>query len=134
MYKDPYDERAKAARRKHYEKNKEVYKANAAKRKREMQQYVWAMKSNPCMDCGIQYLPWVMQFDHRPEEVKVGDFSKLVNNGSWTKLLAEIEKCDLVCANCHIIRTATRANWKLDAVVFTDPRDAFSTFPKDIRV
>ncbi len=116
-YKDKNDPRLKEARRRHYEKNKETYIANARKREREMQQFVWAEKSKPCMDCNVQYSPWVMQFDHRPDEVKVADISKIINRGSWTKLKEEIAKCDVVCANCHVIRTATRAGWSLDAIV-----------------
>lgn len=111
-YKDPNDERAKAARRRHYENNKQKYKDNAAALRKKMQHYVWTQKRTPCMDCDVQYNPWVMQFDHRPEEEKVADISKLVRGGSWKKLVDEIAKCDVVCANCHIMRTATRGNWQ----------------------
>ncbi len=31
--------------------------------------------------------------------------SRLVNNSTWENVLKEIEKCDVVCANCHKIRT-----------------------------
>lgn len=111
-YADPFDERARAARRKHYQNNKEQYTERNKKRKREMQNYVWTQKSVPCMDCKVQYEPWVMQFDHRPDEEKVANIGKLINNGSWKKLLDEIAKCDVVCANCHAMRTASRGNWK----------------------
>jgi hypothetical protein len=116
-YADPYDERAKEARRKHYRNNKETYLANARAREREMQEYVWSEKSKPCMDCGIQYVGWVMQFDHRPDEEKVNNIGPLIRNGSWSKLKEEIAKCDVVCANCHIVRTATRAGWQLGITV-----------------
>ena len=47
-----------------------------------------------------------MDFDHRPGEVKkhqLGGMTKTVY--SWAVIEAEIAKCDLVCANCHRIRT-----------------------------
>ena len=52
-----------------------------------------------------------MQWDHRPDTVKLFEISAAF--GEWTReaVLAEIAKCDLVCTNCHIIRTFTRAEW-----------------------
>lgn len=68
-----------------------------------------ALKSAPCMDCGIAYPPYVMDFDHRPGEVKMFHVGKMRVNGTrWEKVLAEIAKCDLVCSNCHRARTASR--------------------------
>lgn len=61
-------------------------------------------KDKPCADCGIQYPPCAMEFDH-VIGTKLFDIG---GNGSWKslpKLLAEIEKCDVVCANCHAMRT-----------------------------
>lgn len=56
-------------------------------------------KARPCMDCNIQYNPWVMDFDHRDQSNKLGIVSKMRN--SISSLLTEIEKCDVVCSNCH---------------------------------
>ena len=63
------------------------------------------------MDCGRVFPHQVMQWDHRPGEEKLGDISAA--NWSWTRdeVLAEIAKCDLVCANCHAIRTFERNGW-----------------------
>lgn len=66
----------------------------------------------PCMDCtGV--FPWiVMDFDHRPEEVKEFNVAKLGQYKATperiAKLEKEIAKCDLICANCHRIRTQRR--------------------------
>lgn len=66
------------------------------------------LKSKPCTDCGDQFPPSVMDFDHMRGE-KVAEVSALVGSrGSLKRILAEIEKCDLVCANCHRLRTARR--------------------------
>lgn len=64
-------------------------------------------KSAPCMDCGIQYPPYVMQFDHRPDETKKFNLAKMATRGLEV-IKAEIAKCDLVCANCHAERSWQR--------------------------
>lgn len=52
----------------------------------------------------------VLEFDHVPGRgKKVGNVGDLAKYGSWPKALREIAKCDIVCANCHRIRTHTRA-------------------------
>lgn len=66
------------------------------------------LKDAPCVDCGIRYPDYVMQFDHIPERgPKLGEINRLVC-GSLKRLLAEIEKCEVVCANCHYTRTHFR--------------------------
>lgn len=67
------------------------------------------IKDKPCMDCGNRYPACAMDFDHRPGVIKLGNLSRISNLG-WSpdRILAEIEKCDLVCANCHRVRTASR--------------------------
>jgi hypothetical protein len=62
------------------------------------------LKTVPCADCGVSYPYYVMDFDHRDPETKIGNISKMKvwNKG---KLLAEVAKCDVVCANCHRERT-----------------------------
>ena len=67
----------------------------------------------PCTDCGRVFDPQVMQWDHLPEFEKVGD----VGGGPWLagrtpeEILREIAKCELVCTNCHTIRTLQRRGW-----------------------
>ena len=59
-------------------------------------------ESRPCSDCGNFYPSFVMDFDHQ------SDKSFNIGNGvaaNLQVLIAEIEKCELVCSNCHRIRT-----------------------------
>jgi hypothetical protein len=49
-----------------------------------------------------------MDFDHLGEAPKCFEVSAGNSKFSWEKVLAEIAKCDLVCANCHRVRTARR--------------------------
>jgi hypothetical protein len=64
-------------------------------------------KGKPCIDCGIQYPPHVMDFDHRIGTVKIMNVS-LAYRRSKSAVLAEMAKCDLVCSNCHRTRTFNR--------------------------
>lgn len=57
------------------------------------------------MDCGVTYPWYVMDFDHVFGE-KYMEISLMVSNlNSKEKILAEIDKCQLVCSNCHRERT-----------------------------
>jgi hypothetical protein len=79
-------------------------------RAQERRAAVDEIKSAPCMDCGGTFPPVCMDFDHRPGEVKSAGVSQLKKSASMEALLAEIAKCDLVCANCHRIRTYSRGD------------------------
>lgn len=65
------------------------------------------LRSVPCIDCGDRFPPCSMDFDHRPGTTKVSAVSRLIN-GSYEVLMAEVAKCDIVCANCHRLRTFNR--------------------------
>lgn len=60
-----------------------------------------------CADCGYRAHPVALDFDHRPGETKRMGVSQ-ARKWSWTAIKTEVEKCDVVCANCHRIRTARR--------------------------
>lgn len=63
----------------------------------------------PCADCGESFPPPVLQWDHLPGYTKIGHLSELTVNRPRTLVLEELKKCELVCANCHAIRTWQRA-------------------------
>ncbi len=111
-YKD--EELQRAAQAKHYQDNKNrYYDASKAARLAKLEK-LHTLKSDmgPCMDCGMTYHPYVMEFDHREDEEKIASVSSMLRMCGWDKILAEIAKCDLVCANCHRMRTFNR-NGKL---------------------
>lgn len=64
-----------------------------------------SLKDFPCKDCGNCYHPVAMDFDHRPGEAKVKDVAKMK---TFAAIDAEVTKCDLVCSNCHRVRTWVR--------------------------
>lgn len=65
-------------------------------------------KARPCADCNGSYPYEVMEFDHLDPETKVGDVAVMARKQKASVVFAEIAKCELVCANCHRIRTLTR--------------------------
>lgn len=70
--------------------------------------YVNDLKNNPCLDCGGSFPLECMDFDH-VRGVKVAGISALVGRAKSMELvIAEVAKCELVCANCHRIRTRKR--------------------------
>ena len=64
------------------------------------------LKSGPCMDCGRTFPPCAMDWDHRDPGIKRMTITQMVSAGlGFDTIMAEINKCDLVCAVCHRIRT-----------------------------
>lgn len=99
--------------RKHYLANTDKLKARAVRYKAEqrcrLQAHVNSLKSStPCADCKKHFHPCIMDFDH-VRGTKRNDVSTLVNRAVSFKVLnLEIAKCELVCSNCHRMRTFTR--------------------------
>jgi len=52
-----------------------------------------------------------MQWDHRPGAEKIGNISADFWGRTRDEVLDEIAKCELVCTNCHAIRTFDRNGW-----------------------
>ena len=105
----PYKDIAKRreCHKRYYLRNRKLYREKNIKRRNGLISFVIALKQKPCMDCGVQYPPYVMDFDHRDKRTKAAGINQMINLHSYSKdkILAEINKCDLVCANCHRIRT-----------------------------
>lgn len=60
-----------------------------------------------CNDCGYAAHPAALEFDHLPEYEKEFTISAKTSY-NWGRLQSEIDKCEVVCANCHAVRTANR--------------------------
>lgn len=103
----------KAYAAEHYKNNSDAYKVRATKSRPELRTrsraWVQAYKTgSPCTDCGGVFHHAAMDFDHI-HPGKVANVAVLAAEGaSLKKLRDEIAKCDLVCSNCHRIRTFKR--------------------------
>lgn len=101
-----------AAQKRWYEKNKQQHIANAGVRKKkaveDAREYVRAIKENSgCVDCKKSYPYYVLQFDHLSD--KAYTIADMILSGYSIKTIQkEIDKCDIVCANCHMFRTHKR--------------------------
>lgn len=97
----------KAASKRHYAANKAKYLERNKLYRVEIRGYVRKIKEEtPCADCGNSYPYYVMDFDHL--EDKVENVSSLSATGRIGALKREIEKCEIVCTNCHRKRTHDR--------------------------
>lgn len=68
------------------------------------------LRGHPCVDCGEDDL-LVLEFDHvRGTKVR-GVFLMAAQGANPAKILAEIEKCEVRCVNCHRRRTGILAGW-----------------------
>ena len=89
----------------YYAKNKLPWKLKERERRKRMSALVNELKRLPCADCGGSFPPCVMDFDHRDPKLKKQNVALMVHRNSLEVIMEEIEKCDLVCANCHRLRT-----------------------------
>ncbi len=83
-------------------------KSSVAKQKAFLTRYIQELKSKtPCMDCKESYPYYVMDFDHVRGR-KQANVAELINTLSKKRIDEEISKCEIVCSNCHRIRTHER--------------------------
>jgi hypothetical protein len=66
------------------------------------------LRDRPCGDCGGSLPPCAMDFDHRDPAQKRYTVTRMIGRAGTTRILEEIAKCDIVCANCHRLRTFRR--------------------------
>ena len=96
-----------------HQRNREKRLARSYKRKAAMNEYIQNIKNEMyCIDCGERH-PAVLQFHHLNSEDKMFNIGEAVRKGFGpNKIKKEIEKCVVLCANCHIIRHFNMRNKK----------------------
>jgi hypothetical protein len=86
----------------HYKKYKKLYLGLSLNRRQECRKLVDESKiGKPCKRCGVYYPPYILDYHHRDPSEKVSSLSRMCSLGQIERIKAEIEKCDLVCSNCH---------------------------------
>jgi hypothetical protein len=109
----------------HYAKYGDEYRTRARIRKMvqksdRQEKITRYLKDKHCEVCGISDIR-VLDFDHLDQKTKKFSIARGLNNGwAWDVILEEIQKCRILCANCHRIRTAEQQNsykWRLGRVV-----------------
>jgi hypothetical protein len=61
-----------------------------------------------CSDCRNKFPHYVLEFDHRPGEYKIDNVTRVLKNYGEEMAWKEVAKCDVVCSNCHKVRTYAR--------------------------
>jgi hypothetical protein len=61
-----------------------------------------------CFDCRNKFPHYVLEFDHRPGEKKIDVVYRVLKNYGAEMAWLEVAKCDIVCSNCHKVRTYAR--------------------------
>lgn len=117
--KSCYKEKRK--NKEHYLKYKVEYLERVNKRRKEKikenrEKLLEYFKKHHCVKCG-ENNPIVLDFDHRDEKEKKYGISSMIDSYNWSTILTEIKKCDVLCANCHRIRTSEQFGWWYERVI-----------------
>ena len=104
--------------RRYYQKRRDIWNtpervAATLVRRREKKDRIIQMLGGVCMDCGQSFpgRPEVFDLDHRDPFDKIAGVARLIGS-RWETIADEVEKCDLVCANCH--RTRSRLQGRVN--------------------
>lgn len=99
----------RALDRARYKAKPETYRARNDALRKKITSIVREAKDVPCADCKQRFHYCAMDFDHLPGTDKLFNVSLAVNKASSIPvLLREIEKCEVVCSNCHRLRSWNR--------------------------
>lgn len=100
-----------------YQKNKIIVSQRTKKTNKLYRERAYTiankLKSVPCADCKQSFPPIAMDFDHLEQFTKDDCIAHMIYKGrNLDLILAEIKKCEVVCAVCHRIRTYNRLQLK----------------------
>jgi hypothetical protein len=102
-------DRRAASKRNYYENKKAYIEKSKARKRRLYAEVITPAKDKPCADCGQKFLLVCMDFDHVRGKKKF-EIGSGFDRVPMKELLKEISKCDVVCANCHRVRTSKRVS------------------------
>lgn len=90
-------------------------------------EFLRQLRRVPCADCGGTFEPYQMDFDHRDPTTKAFDLTTgRAMLMSRDRLLQEVAKCEVVCANCHAVRSARQAGQRGESQRASRPETARS--------
>jgi hypothetical protein len=87
-----------------YHNNKARKMAWQSSRREAMRLWFVEFKSTKACEVCAESAPECLHFHHVDPSTKEIDISNVVSNATWSKarILAEIAKCRVLCANCHL--------------------------------
>jgi hypothetical protein len=93
----------------HYHKNKNRFKNKWRNRNIDLVALIYERKNVPCKDCGKSYPHYVMDFDHVDPSNKSFTINEMKRRRmAFSEIEKEMNKCEVVCSNCHRERTHNR--------------------------
>jgi hypothetical protein len=94
-----------------YKNKEDLYKKQKEHREKNRAKAVEYLENHPCVDCG-ETNPVVLDFDHVKGQ-KSFNIGRAISGShrSWQKIMDEISKCEIRCANCHRKKTAIQFGW-----------------------
>ncbi|MCY7347151.1 MAG: hypothetical protein LH614_13135 [Pyrinomonadaceae bacterium] len=102
-------------KQRYYENHRHYRDSHARSRNKLREEYARKvfeyLENHPCIMCG-ESDPIVLEFDHRDRNDKIESVSVMTRNSSWERIEFEIQKCDVLCANCHRRKTAAQFGYK----------------------
>lgn len=101
-------ERLQEWRRNYNANNRDKKRARDIARRAEIKAFVDEYKNKPCADCGVKWPPVAMDLDHVRGNKVMGVASMVASAYRIELVKLELEKCEVVCACCHRLRTAAR--------------------------
>jgi 5-methylcytosine-specific restriction endonuclease McrA len=84
-----------------YEERREYLIRAVAKRRKQIRLKAIEHLGGKCMHCGYSKYPEVLEFHHKNPKEKDFNLSAKGHCRSWERVMEEIKKCLLLCANCH---------------------------------
>lgn len=60
-----------------------------------------AYKGGKCEKCGYNKCAAALDFHHRDPTQKELNIGGKAQTWAWARIKAELDKCDLLCSNCH---------------------------------
>lgn len=70
-------------------------------RRKNIREELKTMAGGKCCQCGYDKCSGALEFHHKDPTTKEMDFAKMISHASRDRLIEEVKKCVLVCANCH---------------------------------
>jgi hypothetical protein len=106
-YELKHPERVKESDKRYKDKHKDILRTKAStwQKKKDRINKIRAIEylGGQCTDCGGKFPPYVYDFHHLDPTIKDKTIAQIIGR-VWEKIVPELDKCVLLCANCHKIR------------------------------
>jgi 5-methylcytosine-specific restriction endonuclease McrA len=116
-----------ADKRKYADRREELIRA-VAKRRRKIKTLAIESKGGKCQICGYNRYQGALDLHHISRSEKIFSISDKGYTRSWEKVKAELDKCILVCANCH--RELEAGITQLPEVILDEKRGEIGRAPR----